>query len=72
MVQWVDNLACLFGGSCSIPSLVQWVKELAFPQLWCSCGVGCSCSQDFWSLAQELPHAVGVAGKKKKKLSGEN
>ena len=34
MAQWVNNLACLCGGAGLIPSLVQWVKNLALPQLW--------------------------------------
>ena len=29
MAQWVDNPACLCGGASSIPTLAQWVKDLA-------------------------------------------
>lgn len=34
MVQWDNNLACLCGGAGLIPSLAQWVKDMALPQLW--------------------------------------
>ena len=34
MVQWVNDLACLCGGASLIPGPVQWVKDLALPQLW--------------------------------------
>ena len=35
MVQWVNDPACFCGIASSIPSLVQWVKDLALLQLWC-------------------------------------
>ena len=33
-VQWVKDLACLCGSTGLIPSLAQWVKDLALQQLW--------------------------------------
>ena len=47
----------------SIPSLLQWVKDLAIATAMD--GIGCSCGLD-WSLARELPYASGVAEKEKK------
>ena len=34
MAQSVNYLACLCGDTGSIPTLVQWVKDLALLQLW--------------------------------------
>ena len=34
MVQWVNNPACLYGGTGLIPGPVQWLKDLALLQLW--------------------------------------
>ena len=34
VVQWVNDLACLCGGTGSTPSLAQWVKDLVLLQLW--------------------------------------
>ena len=34
MVQWVNNLAFLCGGTFSIPGPAQWVKDLTLLQLW--------------------------------------
>ena len=33
MVQWFNDLTCLCGIVGSVPSLVQWVKDPALPQL---------------------------------------
>ena len=33
--QWVNDLACLCGGTCLIPSLVRCIKDPALLQLWC-------------------------------------
>ena len=35
MAQWLMNGVCHRGGTGSIPSLVQWVKDPLLPQLWC-------------------------------------
>ena len=35
MAQWVNDLACLCGGTGSNPSPAQWVKHLALLQVWC-------------------------------------
>ena len=34
VVQWVNDLALLCGGSGLIPSMVQWTKDLVLLQLW--------------------------------------
>ena len=34
--QWVSDLACLCGSDGLISSLVQWGKDPALPQPWCS------------------------------------
>ena len=34
VAQWFNELACLCGGTGSIPSPVQWVKDLSLLQLW--------------------------------------
>ena len=47
----------------SIPGLIQWVKDLVLPWLWCR-PAAIVLTQ---LLAWELPHAVGVALKSKKK-----
>ena len=33
MAPWVNDLACLFSGTSSIPSLVQWIKDPVWLQL---------------------------------------
>ena len=61
VVQWVKILAVVAGGRCggesSIPSPAQWVK-----------GSGITASAAWiQSLAWELPYAMGVAIKRKKR-----
>ena len=34
MTQWVNDLACLCGGTGLIPGLAQWVKDTKLQQLW--------------------------------------
>lgn len=34
-LHWLQSLQGLSGGSGSFPGPVQWVKDLALPQLWC-------------------------------------
>ena len=34
MAQWVNDPACLGGGSSLLPDPTQWVKDLALLQLW--------------------------------------
>ena len=34
MVQWDTDLACLCGGTSSIPGPVQWLKDLTLPELY--------------------------------------
>ena len=55
MALWVSDPALLCGGAGSIPRLVPWVKDSALLQPCC------------WSLAWELPYAMGAAKKKKKR-----
>ena len=61
----------------SIPGLTQWVKDPVFAT---SCGIGHRCSLDLvllwlWHrlqlqpIAPELPYAIGIAIKRKKKLN---
>ena len=45
-----------------IPSLIQWVKDLALPWLWCRSAV----TALIHLLAWETPHVVGMSLKKKK------
>ena len=42
---------------CSIPSLDQWVKDLALPWLWCRPAAAAPIRPQAW----EPPYAVGVA-----------
>ena len=53
MAQWVNDPACLHGGAHSIPAAVLWIMAPALAQIQ--------------SLAQDLPFAVGVVEKEKKK-----
>ena len=39
MAQWVNDLACFYGGTSSIPGLAQWVTDAAI-------AVGRSCNSD--------------------------
>ena len=55
MAQWVNDPACLHGGAHSIPAAVLWIMAPALAQIQ--------------SLAQELPFAVGVVLKKKKRVT---
>ena len=57
VAQQIKMWQCLCGSKSSIPSPVQWVKDLAFPQQWLSQ----SLARDF-----HMPH-VWPWGKKKKK-----
>ena len=34
MAEWAENPASLCGGTTSIPSPMQWVKDLVLLQLW--------------------------------------
>ena len=61
MAQWVQDPACLCGGTAPIPGLAQWVKDLALLHY----SVGCS-SGSMPSLAQELSYAMGEAEQEKK------
>ena len=73
MAQWVMNLN-IHEDMSWIPSFTQWIKDLAFQELWCrlqtwlgSCvavAVTDSCSS-YRPLAWELPYAAGVALKSK-------
>ena len=62
VVHWVKDLTASSSGRRrdvgSIPSPAQWIKDPAFPQLWCR-----SPAAGIHSLAQELPYAVGVTKK---------
>ena len=66
VVQVVNDLACLCGGTDSIPSLAQWVKNLVLPQLWHK--VAPPAGAGIQSLARELQDAMGVNKKEEKKI----
>ena len=59
MAQWVNDLACLCEGSCSIPSAVGLRIQCC-----CSCGIGRSSGSDSVP-GPELPFATVVAAKEK-------
>ena len=52
----------------SIPSLAQWVKDLALLWLWCKPVA----TALIWSLAWEPPYALGVAVKSRKEKKKRN
>ena len=59
MVQWANDPGFFCGIANLIPSLAQWVKDQAFPQLWHRSQL------EAWIqfLAQKLSYALGVAKK---------
>ena len=62
VVQWVNDSACLCGGTGLIPTLAQWVKDLVvLLQLWQVAALA-----HIWSLAWEFPYATDAAQKGKK------
>ena len=67
---WLGRLRiqrCFSGGTCSIPSPAQWVKELVLPR---SCGRGCACALGLIpGLGTPMCHRLG---QKKKKKGGKN
>ena len=79
---WLNGLKtwhCVFEDVGLIPGLAQWVKDLSGFAM--SCGLGHRCGSDLallwlwrpevaapiWPLAQQLPHAVREAIKRKKR-----
>ena len=74
VTQQVKNPTSILEDVVSIPGLAQWVKDLAWLQMWLGCGVAVTMEQagsctprPLLTLAREFPYAVDVALKKKKK-----
>ena len=61
VAQQVKNLTSIYKDAGLIPGLLQWVKDLALPWLWCRPAA----AAPILPLAWELPYAMGAALKRK-------